>query len=38
MKNFIILTPVYNDWENLNKLLKKINEEAEINSFEFEVT
>ncbi len=37
MKNFIILTPVYNDWENLNKLLKKINEEAEINSFEFEV-
>ena len=23
MKNFIILTPVYNDWENLNKLLEK---------------
>ena len=37
MKNFIILTPVYNDWENLNKLLKKINEEAEINNFAFEV-
>ena len=37
MKNFIILIPVYNDWENLNKLLKKINDEAEINNFEFEV-
>ena len=37
MKTFIILTPVYNDWENLNKLLKKINDEAERNDFEFEV-
>ena len=37
MKNFIILTPVYNDWENLNKLLKKINDEAERNNFEFEI-
>ena len=37
MKTFIILTPVYNDWENLNKLLKKINDEAERNNFEFEV-
>ena len=37
MKNFIILTPVYNDWENLNKLLKKINVEAERNNFEFEI-
>ena len=37
MKNFIILTPVYNDWENLNKLLKKINDEAERNNYEFEV-
>ena len=23
--NIIILTPVYNDWKNLEKLLKKIN-------------
>jgi len=37
MKTFIILTPVYNDWENLNKLLEKINDEAERNNFEFEV-
>ena len=37
MKTFIILTPVYNDWENLNKLLKKINDEAERNNYEFEV-
>ena len=37
MKNFIILIPVYNDWENLNKLLKKINDEAERNNFEFEI-
>ena len=37
MKTFIILTPVYNDWENLNKLLKKINVEAERNNFEFEI-
>ena len=38
MKTFIILTPVYNDWENLNKLLEKINDEAERNNFEFEVS
>ena len=25
MKNFLIVIPVYNDWDNLNKLLKKIN-------------
>lgn len=37
MKTFIILTPVYNDWESLNKLLKKINDEAERNDFGFEV-
>ena len=37
MKNFIILTPVYNDWENLNKLLKNINNHAEENNFEFEI-
>ena len=37
MKTFIILTPVYNDWENLNKLLEKINDEAERNNFEFEI-
>ena len=37
MKTFVILTPVYNDWENLNKLLKKINVEAERNNYEFEV-
>ena len=37
MKNFLILTPVYNDWENLNKLLKNINNHAEENNFEFEI-
>ena len=37
MKNFIILTPVYNDWENLNKLLEKINYEAERNNFKFQI-
>ena len=37
MKTFIILTPVYNDWENLNRLLEKINDEAERNNFEFEI-
>ena len=29
MKNFLIVIPVYNDWDNLNKLLKKINIIAE---------
>ena len=26
MKKIIILIPVYNDWESLNKLIKEINE------------
>ena len=30
MKNFIILTPVYNDWDSLKKLISEINENIEI--------
>ena len=36
MKKFIILIPVYNDWESLVKLLHNINIEIEtINNVEF---
>ena len=37
MKNFLIVIPVYNDWDNLNKLLKKINIIAKKNSFIFSI-
>ena len=37
MKNFLIVIPVYNDWDNLNKLLKKINIIAKKNSFKFSI-
>ena len=37
MKNFLIVIPVYNDWENLNKLLKKINIIAKKNGFIFSI-
>jgi len=37
MKKFIILIPVYNDWESLNKLLSEINENIKsFSSFNFE--
>ena len=36
MKKIIILIPIYNDWESLNKLLNEINEIIkEIKNFEF---
>ena len=37
MKNFTIAIPVFNDWNNLNRLLKKINLMAKKNSFEFNI-
>ncbi len=37
MKNFTIAIPVFNDWDNLNRLLKKINLIAKKNSFEFNI-
>ena len=37
MKNFLIVIPVYNDWNNLNKLLKKINIIAKKNGFIFSI-
>ena len=37
MKNIIILIPVYNDWESLNKLLQEINENIKFfNDINFE--
>ena len=37
MKNIIILIPVYNDWESLNKLLQEINESIKFfNDINFE--
>ena len=37
MKKIIILIPVYNDWESLNKLLIKINENIKsFNDINFE--
>ena len=37
MKKFIILIPVYNDWESLKKLLSEINESiALFNDINFE--
>ena len=37
MKKLIILIPVYNDWESLNKLLTEINENIKsFNNFNFE--
>ena len=37
MKKIIILIPVYNDWESLNKLLGKINENIQFfNKINFE--
>ena len=37
MKKIIILIPVYNDWESLNKLLSKINENIQFfNKINFE--
>ena len=36
MKKIIILIPVYNDWQSLNKLLVEINHEiSEIENVEF---
>ena len=37
MKNFIIAIPVFNDWNNLNRLIKKINLIAKKNSFRFNI-
>ena len=37
MKNFTIAIPVFNDWNNLNRLLKKINLIAKKNSFGFNI-
>ena len=37
MKNFIIAIPVFNDWNNLNRLIKKINIIAKKNSFRFNI-
>ena len=37
MKNFTIVIPVFNDWDNLNRLLKKINLIAKKNSFKFNI-
>ena len=37
MKNFTIVIPVYNDWNNLNRLLKKINLIGKKNSFKFDI-
>jgi len=37
MKKIIILIPVYNDWESLNKLLSEINENIKsFNDINFE--
>ena len=37
MKKIIILIPVYNDWESLNKLLNEINENIQFfNDINFE--
>ena len=35
MKNFVIIIPVYDDWNNLNRLLKKLNIVAKDNKFKF---
>ncbi len=37
MKNFFIIIPVYNDWTNLNQLIKKIKLIAKNNSFKFNI-
>ena len=37
MKNFIILTPVYNDWDNLSKILGKINIIAAKYDYKFKI-
>ena len=37
MKNFTVVIPVFNDWDNLNRLLKKINLIAKKNSFKFNI-
>ena len=37
MKKIIILIPVFNDWESLNKLIREINENIkDFNEIDFE--
>ena len=37
MKKIIILIPVYNDWESLNKLLIKINENIKFINIDYKI-
>ena len=37
MRNFVIVIPVYNDWSNLNRLLKNLNLVAKNNKLSFSI-